>query len=249
MGSCEIFRKMCLCVSAPGANRTRATHSHTLSKETLRCSLLCCGPEGVPADEIASWLTLQVILEFRLLSPVWSCAGGGGQGPDSASSPWEFWANVAFAEIPCPVACACLWKQHCGLQPFSSSSYLWCHIHEMVRTARPSAPTASALSTVFLPQVLPIRCVGLFMVPTLLEDCEHQSRPGNPLCLENSHCGPKSSFSEQALIKCSAAGTDHPLLPWQGWISPPNFWWSTPLPHIYDKFFCNFTVSLYSQLL
>lgn len=74
-----------------------------------------------------------------------------------------------------------------------------------MRAARPSAPTISALSFAFLLQVLPTRCIGLFTVPTLLEDCNRQPRPSNSHCLANSHCGHKSLLPKQALTGCFAA--------------------------------------------
>ena len=94
-------------VSLPRANRTRAIHSHVSSMETEMLSAVLwfrgcpCTWDHILADSLPP----RVILEFRLLSPIWCCARGSGQGPDSASSLWEIWANVAFAEMPCSDLC------------------------------------------------------------------------------------------------------------------------------------------------
>lgn len=200
-------------------------------------------------SSLADSMPLWVMLGFISLSPAQGCARGGRQWLDAAFSLWEFWEIMISAGIPCPVACAGFWKQHCGLKTFSSSGYLRCHVHEMVKAARPSTSTASALSSVYLPWVPSIGCDGLFTAPTLLEDSERQSRLGNPLCLANSHCSHKSLFPKQTLNECSATGAHHPLLPCQGRIKLPDFGQSTPVLYIYAIFYSYFTVSSYSQLL
>lgn len=59
IGSCKIFRKSCLCASPPSrANGKRGICSRAPSMDTQRCSLPCCGSEGVPADGAASPLTV-----------------------------------------------------------------------------------------------------------------------------------------------------------------------------------------------
>lgn len=92
IGSCKIFRKSCLCASAPPrANRKRGILSRAPSMDNQRGSLPCCGSEGVPADGILSdSVPLEVVLEFRLLSPIWGCTRGDRQGQTLPSSHMNF---------------------------------------------------------------------------------------------------------------------------------------------------------------
>lgn len=155
-GFCKIFRKTCLCASpSPGPTGegqfTAACHPWTLRGAALcravvqRVSLWVKQHPGW--QRVASSRTgAQVALSCPRLCR-WS-----GQGPASASSPWKFWGNVAFAEIPYPVTCACLWKQRCGFKPFSSSGYLV--------LCSPNSESCQALCTHYLCSELCISASG-----------------------------------------------------------------------------------------
>jgi len=168
MGSCSTFRKMCLCMYPSPGPTGQGQFTVTCHPWRLRCSLPCCGSEGVPAHGTISSLTACHLESYwssdcSLPSDVVPGAVGRGQ---ILPPPYEKFGQTWPLQRCRVLTCACLWIQHCVFKPFSSSGYLQRCVHEMVRAAGPSAPAASALSAVFLTRVLPVRCAGLFMVPT-----------------------------------------------------------------------------------
>lgn len=108
-------------------------------------------------------MPLGVLLEFRLLSPVWGggarVVGGGWTLPFPHGSFGQLWS---------------LWKCHVLCLPLEATLWLETFLLIWLLVVHEMVGAALVLSAAFLPQVPFIRCVELLVVPALLGDCRPQ---------------------------------------------------------------------------